>query len=269
MDWLRFESPGYWITFTVGFLVVAVWESHRPNRQSLVSAERRWTMHGLLLLCVMVVNTLLFRLSPVAAAVAAQDNPWGVLGIASIPFALRAAAAFLLLDFTKYATHWLYHHVPFLWPVHRVHHSDPDFDASTGARFHPLEPILVQAVDFGLIMLLAPPPVAVLGARLVSVASNFFEHANASLPVRVENSLRALLITPDLHRIHHSQGIVEQNKNFGEIFSWWDRLFGTYQGETAGGDQNMVLGLPGYQNARSLEMGEMLTQPFRKERSAE
>ncbi len=140
---------------------------------------------------------------------------------------------------------------------------------STGARFHPLEPVLVQAVDLGLILLLAPPPAAVLFAKLAGVASNFFEHANASTPAWAERILRAGIVTPDLHRIHHSQGIVEQNRNFGEIFTCWDRLFGTYKGQTAGGDKALVIGVSGYQDPRSLEMGEMLTQPFHKDRGSE
>ena len=146
MDWLRLESPAYWITFTASFLLVAVWESWRPNRECIVPAGQRWKMHGILLCIVMVVTTTIFRLSPVAAAIAAQGNPWGVLGFESIPFAVRAVAGFLLLDFTKYFTHWLYHHVSFLWPIHRVHHSDPDFDVSTGGRFHPLEPLVKGGV---------------------------------------------------------------------------------------------------------------------------
>lgn len=266
MDWLRLESPAYWIAFVASFLLVAVWESSRPNRECLVPASRRWGMHGLLLTCVAALNTLLFRVTPVAAALAAQGSPWGVLGFAYIPYPVRAVAAILLLDFTKYATHWLYHHVAFLWPIHRVHHSDPDFDVSTGARFHPLEPLLVQSVDLGLILLLAPPPGAVLVAKVAGVLSNFFEHANANLPPPLERALRSWVVTPRLHRIHHSQGMLEQHRNYGEIFPWWDRLLGTYQAEPVGGDAKLVVGLPGYQNERSVQMREMLTQPFQKER---
>lgn len=266
MDWLRLESPGYWITFVTVFLLVAVWESARPNRECLVPAARRWSMHGLLLIFVAALNTLLFRLTPVAAAMAAQGSSWGVLGFASIPFLVRAAATILLLDFTKYATHWLYHHVAFLWPIHRVHHSDPDFDVSTGARFHPLEPLLVQAADLGLILLLAPPPGAVLFAKVAGVASNFFEHANANLPAPLERALRGWVVTPALHRIHHSQEMAEQQRNLGEVFPWWDKLLGTYQAEASGGDAKLVVGLPGYQNERSVELREMLTQPFQSER---
>jgi sterol desaturase/sphingolipid hydroxylase (fatty acid hydroxylase superfamily) len=265
MDWLRLESPAYWITFVATFLLVAMLESARPHRENMIPTERRWTMHGLLLLFLMVLNTAIFQTSPVAVAILAQGNPWGVLGFAAIPFPIRFAAAFLLLDFTKYVTHWLYHHVPFLWPIHRVHHSDPDFDVSTGARFHPLEPILVQAADFGLILLLAPPPSAVLFAKLAGVASNYWEHANATLPPALERALRIWIVTPELHRIHHSQGIVEQNRNLGEVLPWWDRLLGTYQGQS---DPAMEVGLAGYGDARSIQLKEMLTQPFQRQRPA-
>ncbi len=264
MDWLRLESPAYWIVFVATFLLVGAWESKRPLRENMVPAGRRWTMHGVLLAVLTILNTAIVRMTPVAAAVAAQGSPWGVLGFAGIPFAVRFAAAFLLLDFTKYFTHWLYHHVAFLWPIHRVHHSDPDFDVSTGARFHPLEPLLVQGVDLGLILLLAPPPSAVVAAKLASVASNFFEHANANLPAWLERRLRGWVTTPALHRIHHSEGIVQQNRNYGEIFSFWDRVLGTYQPEV---DGSMAVGLKGYRSRRSLELGEMLLQPFQKERT--
>lgn len=262
MNWLRLESPAYWITFTASFLLVALWESKRPGHAWIVPAEQRWKMHGLLLLCILLLNTLVLRISPVAAAVVAQNEPWGVLAWPAIPFPVRFVAGFLLMDFIKYATHWLGHHVGFLWRVHRVHHSDPDFDVSTGARFHPLESLGVAAVDIGAIFLLAPPPAAVLCAKLVSVAFNSWEHANTNLPAAWDQALRRWVVTPTMHRLHHSEGIMEQNRNFAEILTWWDRLFGTYQP----GSATKQVGVRGYQDARSLELVEMLTQPFQEER---
>jgi sterol desaturase/sphingolipid hydroxylase (fatty acid hydroxylase superfamily) len=153
--------------------------------------------------------------------------------------------------------------VGFLWPVHRVHHSDPDFDVSTAGRFHPIEPLLVGGADLAIILLLAPPPIAVFFAKLAGAFFNLWEHANASLPPHVDGILRRWMMTPTAHRIHHSQGIAEQNRNLGEILPWWDRIFGTYQ---AGDGGDLVVGLRGYQNCRSVELTEILKQPFRKER---
>ena len=263
MDWLRFESPAYWTIFTISFLGIAAWESRSPHRPWMVPAERRWTRHGILLLIVAIFDTLVLRISPVAAAVLVQDKAWGILTWPSIPFVVRFAAGFLLLDLVKYAMHWLFHHVAFLWPVHRVHHSDPDFDVSTAGRFHPIEPLLVGGADLLLIVLLAPPPIAVLSAKLAGAFFNLWEHANATLPVALDRNLRRYIMTPTAHRIHHAEGIAEQNRNLGEIFPLWDRMFGTYRADDGAG---LRVGLRGYQNPRSLEIGEMLTQPFRRER---
>jgi sterol desaturase/sphingolipid hydroxylase (fatty acid hydroxylase superfamily) len=174
--------------------------------------------------------------------------------------------ALLLLDFVKYATHWTYHSVPFLWRVHQVHHSDPDFDVSTGTRVHPIEVVLTQGVYLGVIAIFAPPVLGVLIAELAGAFQSFFGHANASLPGWMEKPLRVLFVTPDMHRIHHSEEVVEQFRNLGEIFPWWDRLFRTYLAAPAAGQDAMVVGLKGYQNNGSLGVAFMLKQPFVSEK---
>jgi sterol desaturase/sphingolipid hydroxylase (fatty acid hydroxylase superfamily) len=266
LDWQKLASPGYWIVFTAAFLGVAQWESTRPLRSLIVPAHRRWKQHGLMTILGMIVRFPLVRVSPVVAAVLAQPNDWALFRqpvFTSGPgWWIAAAIAILALDFTKYATHRLYHAISWFWRLHRVHHSDPDFDVSTGARFHPLEPLLVEATDLALIWVLAPPVAAVFAAVMLSVATNFLEHANAELPEPWERRLRHFLITPSLHRIHHSDRFEDQQRNFGEAFPWWDRLFGTYAADSLNGPQARV-GLPGYQNSESVHLGEMLLQPFR------
>ena len=169
----------------------------------------------------------------------------------------------------KYTMHWAHHAVPFLWRVHRVHHSDPDFDVSTATRVHPIEVVLSQGAYFAVIAIFAPPVAAVLVAELVSCFQSFFGHANASLPGWVEKPLRALFYTPDLHRIHHSEEIGEQSRNFGDIFPWWDRLFRTYLAAPAAGQERIVVGVKGYQDQDSLGVAFMLAQPFLRERNAD
>jgi sterol desaturase/sphingolipid hydroxylase (fatty acid hydroxylase superfamily) len=153
--------------------------------------------------------------------------------------------------------------VPFLWRVHHVHHSDPDFDLSTGARAHPIEVALTQGANLAAVAILAAPVAAVLAAELFSCAQSFFSHANASLPAWVEEPLRWVFVTPDMHRIHHSEEVGEQGKNLGDIFPWWDRLFRTYQQTPDAGQDRMVVGLKGFQNEGSLNLSFMLLHPFR------
>jgi sterol desaturase/sphingolipid hydroxylase (fatty acid hydroxylase superfamily) len=268
LDWHRFASPAYWIVFTVAFLAVAQWESARPLHSLRVPAQRRWKQHGILTIVGMILRFPIVRLSPVAGAILAQQNDWAVfrqpLFLRGSGWWVAAIVAILALDLTKYATHRLYHAISWLWRLHRVHHSDPDFDVSTGARFHPLEPLLVEAADLAAIWVLAPPVGAVFLAVMISVAVNFLEHANAELPEPWERRLRLFLITPALHRVHHSDRFEDQQRNFGETFPWWDRLFGTFAADSLNGAKARV-GLPGYRG-ESVELGEMLLQPFRPEK---
>jgi sterol desaturase/sphingolipid hydroxylase (fatty acid hydroxylase superfamily) len=162
--------------------------------------------------------------------------------------------------------HWAYHSVPLLWRVHQVHHSDPDFDVSTAARVHPIEVVLTQGAYLAVIAIFAPPVIGVLAAELISAFQSFFGHANASLPAWVEKPMRRLFVTPDMHRIHHSENAGEQSRNLGDIFPWWDHLFRTYLAVPAAGQKGMIVGLKGYQNDASLGLAFMLTQPFLPEK---
>jgi sterol desaturase/sphingolipid hydroxylase (fatty acid hydroxylase superfamily) len=248
------------------FLGVAVWESFRPNRQLSAVPERRWGRHGIVLIVCTIISVGLYRVSPVIVAMAFAGSRFGILNKPWLPFAGRCILAILLLDFVKYATHRVYHSVPFLWRVHGVHHSDPDFDVSTAARVHPIEVILTQGAYFVVIAIFAPPVIGVLVAELISAFQSFFGHANASLPGWAEKPVRRLFVTPDMHRIHHSEDAGEQFRNFGDSFPWWDRLFQTYLAEPAAGQAGMIVGLKGYQNDASLGVGFMLRQPFLPER---
>ena len=250
--------------FVVAFLACAIWESFRPKR-NFSGTERRWGKHGILLIICTVASVALYRISPVVMALNVNGSRFGLLNRSWLPFAVRCVIAILALDLVRYSTHRLSHSVGALWRFHQVHHSDPDFDISTALRVHPIEVVLTQGAYLLTVAVLAPPVVAVLIAELGSILQSFFSHANASLPRWVEKPLRAVFVTPDMHRIHHSEEVAEQYKNLSDIFPWWDHLFGTYVEKPAAGDDKIVTGLKGFQNERSLGIGFMLAQPFRKD----
>jgi len=262
VPWIRIESFAYWFLFAATFLGVAIWESFRPKRDLSVPTERRWGRHGTLMMICSVISVGLYRVSPVFMAVSFAGSRFGLLNKPWLPFAGRCALTVLVLDLVKYTTHRAYHSVPFLWRVHQVHHSDPDFDVSTAVRVHPIEVILNQGAYFAAIAIFAPPVIAVLVAELASCVQSFFGHANASLPGWAEKPLRSMIVTPDMHRIHHSEEVGEQYRNLGDIFPWWDRLFRTYLAAPAAGQDGMIPGLKGFQNEASLGVAFMLRQPF-------
>jgi sterol desaturase/sphingolipid hydroxylase (fatty acid hydroxylase superfamily) len=266
MPWGRIESNTYWLMFLAGFFVVATWESLQPKRDLSSPVKRRWSRHGLILFVATVISVALYRSSPVLVAVAMASSRFGLLNKSWLPFPVRFIFAIFLLDLVKYAVHRSYHAVPYLWRVHHVHHSDPDLDVSTGARAHPIEVTLTQGVNLAAVAILAAPPAAVLTVELFSCAESFFSHANASLPEWLERPLRWMFVTPDMHRVHHSQEVQEQSRNLGDIFPWWDRLFRTYLEAPAAGQDRMLVGLKGFQSDESLDVPFMLLHPFRLQR---
>jgi sterol desaturase/sphingolipid hydroxylase (fatty acid hydroxylase superfamily) len=263
MPWARIEGAAYWICFVAVFLAIATWESFQPKRKLSIAAERRWKNHGILLAVAAVILTLLLRASPVVMSLMVAGSRFGILNKPWAPLLVRCALAVVLLDVLQYWIHWSFHHVPWLWRVHQVHHSDPDFDVSTAGRFHPLEVLYSQGVRLGAIALLAPPAVAVFVAELLTVILNLSAHANASLPARIEKLVRSLFITPDLHRIHHSREAHEQQRNLGQTFPWWDRFFGTYAARASAEGETFRTGLKGLENCDCLSIGFMLAEPFR------
>ena len=268
-DWVQFESGAYWTVFVLSFLGVAVWETLRPRGPLMVSPARRWRNHAAVLIISNVVSVVLLRGSPVVFAASLAGSNFGLLKNPGLPSAARWVLAFLLLDFVRYATHRAFHAVPFLWRVHQVHHSDPDFDVSTGLRFHPLEVLIAHGAFLAAVLLLAPPVGAVLLSVLVGTFQNTFEHANVSLPERVQRWIGWVFFTPDTHRIHHSENVSEQNRNFGQLLTWWDLLLRSYLGEPGAGRDGLTVGLSGYQNAGCLDIKFMLLEPFVSQEQSE
>jgi sterol desaturase/sphingolipid hydroxylase (fatty acid hydroxylase superfamily) len=248
--------------FLGALFVFAVLETFRPLRSSVLSTPRRWLNHGILLALNTVLNVILFRGGAVVFSGLISANGYGFLNHFALPYSLRFAIGFAAVDLVHYASHYIYHRIPLLWRIHRVHHADPEFDVTTGFRFHPAEALLTQGVNFALIALLGPPPLAVLAAETASLFQDVFEHANIEVPAPLDRFLRMFLTTPNMHRIHHSVLIAEQSRNFGTILPWWDHLFGTYAQTPSLGLKEMETGLEGYPKDQSASIRRTLAMPF-------
>jgi sterol desaturase/sphingolipid hydroxylase (fatty acid hydroxylase superfamily) len=250
--------------FAIVFAAVAALESWLPRRRTAAVAKRaRWT-HNLLLAA---LNTLLLRLfSPVAAAgvaVFAAAHGWGLLNHFALPYAAAVVVAVVALDFAIWLQHVMLHAVPALWRLHRVHHADLDFDLTTGTRFHPIEILASTLVKFAAILVLGPPVLAVVVFEILLNATSMFGHGNVRLPDAVDRGLRWIVVTPDMHRIHHSVEDDETNSNFGFNLPWWDRLFGTYRAVPRAGHEAMTLGIHGHTDPREVaRLPGMLRLPF-------
>ena len=262
--WFRNELNLHWYLFGLTFVVIALWELWKPRKAHVPDTPNRWSTNISLMVIGNVVAIFALPFSAVLTASHVQGSPIGLLNRASLPFIVSAVLTFLVLDLFRYFQHRLYHAIGPLWRLHRVHHSDPDYDLTTSLRFHPGEAILTQGTYLLAVALLAPPPMAVLAGEMILVMQTFFGHANVIIPSRVDALLRLILITPDMHRIHHSDEMAEQHANLGGVLSCWDRVFGTYLAEPAAGLDQMQIGLRGYRRSDSFGIVAMLSLPFRK-----
>lgn len=244
------EAPLRLAVFFGVFVAMALAEWLLPRRQLRVSKRRRWLGN----LAIVVLNTLMLRLifpvAAVGAAVFAESRGWGIFHYLDWPFWLEVALAMLILDLVVYLQHVMVHAVPMFWRFHRMHHADLDFDVTTGARFHPAEILLSMCIKFVVVFALGPAVVAVLLFEIVLNGSAMFNHSNLRLPLAVDRWLRLLVVTPDMHRVHHSIYRNETNSNFGFNFPWWDRLMGTYIDQPADGHQQMVIGIKEFRNTQ-------------------
>jgi sterol desaturase/sphingolipid hydroxylase (fatty acid hydroxylase superfamily) len=260
MNWAGNGSALYWVVFISAFLGVAIWESFAPRAKLRDRAERRWLANGALFAISTVIAGLILRVAPVYYAISLAGHENGLLNL--LPPFTQFAAGILALDFVNYAVHRLQHAVPFLWRLHEIHHSDRDFDVSTSGRFHPLEVLMTQGAKLLAVRLLVPSPLCVLVALLLSVAENLFTHANCSLPSGVERGADFLLITPNTHRLHHSNHPRDQNRNFGQLFPWWDKLLGTW---ASCHDSTLVnTGVAGLAAIDTMKLRYMLLGPFQR-----
>jgi len=251
--------------FFFGMLVVmAVWEVIAPRRALTVSKALRWANN----LGLVFFNSFLLRLAFPAAAVGVAafyaEQGWGLFNYYKLPLWLAVVATVVVMDFIIWVQHVMVHAIPLLWRLHRMHHADLDYDLTTGARFHPIEIFLSIGIKFATILLLGPPVVAVVIFEVLLNATAMFNHGNVRLPQGVDRVLRWFLVTPDMHRVHHSVEDDEANSNFGFSLPWWDRLFGTYRDQPRGGHEAMTIGIRKYRETRDVSwLPGMLLLPLR------
>ena len=246
--------------FASVFGLMAGWEFVSPARTPRLPRALRWRAN----LGLALVNTLLLRValptSAIALAALSSENGWGLLNWISLPGWSAILLGVVLLDLTIYFQHVLFHAVPALARLHAVHHADPDFDLTTGIRFHPLEMLLSALVKFAAVAALGAPAESVLIFEVLLNATAMFNHANVALPVRLEPLVRRVLVTPDMHRIHHSVVEAERNSNYGSCLSIWDRALGTYTRAPKG---ELDIGLAAWREpGATATLGGVLRMPF-------
>jgi sterol desaturase/sphingolipid hydroxylase (fatty acid hydroxylase superfamily) len=242
------------------FAAVAAWESLSPRRRLNTSKTIRWFSN----ISITLLGTAVVRgLFPVLAVTfAANDTSVGILQLVPLPFLVKVITGVLALDLIIYGQHVMFHSVPLLWRLHMMHHADLDIDVTTGLRFHPVEIILSLGIKLAAIQLIGPPVVAVVLFEILLNATSMFNHGNVRLEAGLDRLLRLFVVTPDMHRVHHSVIILETNSNFGFNLPWWDRLFGTYREQPAAGHADMVLGLSQFRNPQRLTLPWLLVLPF-------
>jgi sterol desaturase/sphingolipid hydroxylase (fatty acid hydroxylase superfamily) len=240
-------------------------EAALPRRGRGFSRLRRWPSN----LGIVALNSLLLRLvfptAAIGVAIAIEGQGVGLLPWLGLPGWLAVILAVVLLDLAIYFQHVMFHAVPAFWRLHRMHHADLDFDVTTGLRFHPLEILLSMLIKLAVVVALGAPPVAVLLFEVVLNATSMFSHGNLRLPARLDAALRRVLVTPDMHRVHHSAVRAETDSNFGFNLAIWDRLFGTYRAQPAAGHDGMTIGIEAFRDPAELRLDRMLTQPFRED----
>jgi sterol desaturase/sphingolipid hydroxylase (fatty acid hydroxylase superfamily) len=247
----------------VGLLfALGIWEVVAPRRRLAASKAVRWFSNISLVALNSLLVRLAFAMGLVGVAYHAYGQRWGVLNNVELPTWLEIALSVVLLDLAIYLQHVLFHAVPLLWRLHLVHHADPDFDVTTGLRFHTLEIALSVVIKVGAILLLGAPPLAVLLFEVLLNATSMFSHSNIRMPARLDAVLRWVVVTPDMHRVHHSTNPNETNSNFGFNAPWWDYLFGTYRSRPAAGHESMKIGLAHVPADRAVWLPWLLALPF-------
>lgn len=257
-------EPAVRLTAFLGVLAaMALWEIASPRRRREIPRVIRWTNNLALVVIDTAVLRLTFPILAVGLAVLAEERGWGLFNNLDIPIWLAVLVSMVLLDLAIYLQHVMFHSVPALWRLHRMHHADLDFDATTGLRFHPIEILISMAIKLAIIAALGPPAIAVLLFEVMLNATALFNHANINLPTAVDRWLRWIVVTPDMHRVHHSVDPRETNSNYGFNLPWWDRLLGTYVAQPAKGHKGMDIGLEQFRTQRDLWIDRMLIQPVR------
>lgn len=250
--------------FLIIFAVIAVVEVLAPRRPLMVRKSLRWFGNLSVHLVNGLLPRLLFPILPVGLALIWARKGWGLLNLFPLPEGAALVLSVLILDLVIYAQHWAFHRHHLLWRLHRMHHTDLDIDLTSALRFHPLEILCSLGIKMAVVALLGPPAMGVLIFEILLNGMAMFNHGNVRIPVAADGMLRSVVVTPDMHRVHHSIVPQERNRNFGFNLSWWDRLFGTYQAQPAAGHDKMIIGIKGFLDIRYARFIKMLMNPFEK-----
>ena len=249
-------------SFLAVFILIALWEIRSKRRSLTTSKKVRWFNN----LGITFVNALLVRLVfPVMAvnmALKAQQSEWGLLNNFDLPYWMSFVIGIVALDLTIYLQHVMFHAIPTLWRLHMMHHADLDYDLTTGLRFHPLEIILSTGIKMAVVAALGPPAAAVLTFEIMLNGLAMFNHGNIKLPLKIDRAVRYIIVTPDMHRVHHSVILSETNSNYGFNLPWWDRLFGTYRDQPSKGHNGMTIGLSQFRDSKKLTLPWLILLPF-------
>jgi sterol desaturase/sphingolipid hydroxylase (fatty acid hydroxylase superfamily) len=261
-DFISSEAIVRLCFFAMIFSAVAILEKAVPRRNLLVSKRQRWFVN----IAVQFIDTALLRLIfpvfPVGLALICSSRGWGILNYYSVPTVPAVIIGILALDLAIYLQHVMFHAIPLFWRVHMVHHTDRDIDLTTGLRFHPVEIILSLLIKFGAVVATGAPPLSVLIFEIMLNGTAMFNHGNLRLPLAMDETIRKVMVTPDMHRVHHSVIMRETNSNYGFSFSFWDRIFGTYRAQPVDGHDKMKIGLADYSDERPLKLLSMLVMPL-------
>jgi sterol desaturase/sphingolipid hydroxylase (fatty acid hydroxylase superfamily) len=244
------------------FVLVAICEILAPRRFLTTSKASRWVANLVIIGLNPLSVRLVFPVLPVAMALLATEHQWGLLNNVNLPYWLEVAMGVIAMDFTIYLQHVLHHAVPALWRLHMVHHADLDYDLTTGLRFHPIEIVVSMGIKLMTVAALGPSALAVLIFEVALNATAMFNHGNIRIPITVDRALRLLVVTPDMHRVHHSVIIRETNSNYGFCLPWWDRLLGTYKDQPDKGHTDMAIGLSQFRDPKKLTLPRLLILPF-------
>jgi len=256
-------TQAFSITFFLTVAVVALWENFWPRRSEIDAPLRsRWFGNAGLFFVDMAIVRLTFPMLCIGSAYLAAERDWGLFGTLDAPVWLAFPITFLAVDLGRYVAHRAFHGVPLFWRFHAIHHGDPDVDVSTGVRFHPLEALATTGLSIGIVLALGGPAEAVALSEIVSAIVSPWSHGKIRVPARIDRWLRILLVTPDVHGIHHSIERHEADSNYANTLIVWDRLFGTYIAAPGAGHERMTAGLTGFTTPLCLKLSTMLAHPF-------
>lgn len=245
------------------FFVMALWELLAPRRRLIIPKLKRWTNNIALVLVNSLVIRFIFPTAAIGMALFAKEQELGVFNTIDTPWYIAVPVSIIIMDLVIYLQHVLVHTIPALWCLHRVHHVDPDIDVTTGTRFHPLEMIFSMLIKFATIVALGAPVVAVILFEIVLNITSMFNHSNVYMNLTVDKLLRLVVVTPDMHRVHHSVEPDETNSNFGFNLPWWDHLFGTYRAQPRAGHEKMLIGIHGFNHPEQVTwLHKILLLPF-------